>query len=355
MEFDLNRLRDVRTSADFVKMIDETCAEKLTADFWSISLPGDLATPAAQSPSMFAFFAALNVLDARVLFSDHPVRDLMDPSVKGTRSSLERHHLFPVAHLGRLGVKDPREYNQIANFSMVEWGDNARISDQSPGEYVPELKRRFDAATIERMYRWHALPMGWETMGFPEFLKQRRLLMAQTIREAFEALSGPSSRSEPTRPALETLIVAGENDVVEFKSTLRTNLHTGERDPRMEQVVLKTIAAFLNSNGGTLVIGVADDGSPIGLDRDSFPNEDKMALHLVALLKDRLGGEHAVSVHPRFDDYEGVRVLRVECARSRLPVFVKDGQAERFFVRYGPSTQELTGASAQAFIASRFS
>jgi hypothetical protein len=353
MEFDLNRLRDVRDSTDFVTMIEETCAEKLTADFWSITLPGDLATAAAQSPSMFAYFAALNVLDARVLFSDHPVRDLMDPSVKGTRSSLERHHLFPVAHLRSIGIDDQREYNQIANFTMVEWGDNVTISDKAPSEYVPQLEKRFDAVTLNIMYRHHGLPDGWERMEFQEFLKLRRSLMARTIQEAFDALAGPTP-PKVKAPSVAALVAAGESDVVEFKSTLRTNLHTGERDPKMEQVVLKTIAGFLNKDGGTLAIGIADDGAPIGLERDGFPNEDKMALHLVNLLKDRLGGEHAINVHPRFDDYDGVRVLTVECGRSKTPVFVKDGQSERFFVRYGPSTQELSGAQAQAYIKVRY-
>jgi predicted HTH transcriptional regulator len=122
----------------------------------------------------------------------------------------------------------------------------------------------------------------------------------------------------------------------------------------MEMGVLKSIAGFLNSNGGALVIGVADDGSPVGCERDGFPDEDRMSLHLINLLKDRLGGQHAINVQPRFDEHDGARVLVVECSRSQSPVFVKDGVAERFFVRYGPSTQELTGATAQEYIKQRF-
>jgi predicted HTH transcriptional regulator len=191
-------------------------------------------------------------------------------------------------------------------------------------------------------------------MPFRTFLKKRRELIAQTIREAYDQLAGHRTPSGTTPPVAD-LVGSGETDAVEFKSTLRTNLHTGERDARMENTVLRTIAGFLNMNGGTLIVGVADDGSPVGLQADGFADEDKMALHLINLLKDRLGGQHAISVHPRFDDHAGVRVLVIECDRSRTPVFVKDGQAERFFVRYGPSTQELTGAAAQTFIRQRFS
>jgi len=80
---------------------------------------------------MFAYFPALNVLDARALYSDHPVRDLMDPSVKGTRSSLERHQLFAVAYLKSIGIDDQRDYNQI---TIVEWGDNVATA---PGRRRP--------------------------------------------------------------------------------------------------------------------------------------------------------------------------------------------------------------------------
>lgn len=353
MEFDLARLRTVNTPEEFVSVIEGICASTMTSDLWTITLPGDLATSSAISPSMFAFFAALNVLDAPALYSAHTVRELMDPATQGTRSSLERHHLFPVAYLKKLGVTDQRDYNQIANYAIVEWGDNGAISDAAPSTYVSEYEMRFDTKTLQEMYRRHALPMGWESMEFDAFLKARRSLIAETIREAYEKLAGKGGAG-PQAPLISDLIESGETDAIEFKSTLRTNLHTGEKDARMEIAVLKSIAGFLNTNGGTLVIGVSDDGSPVGLDADGFASEDKMSLHLISLLKDRIGGEHAISVHPRFDDHNGARVLVIDCDRSKIPAFVKDGPAERFYVRYGPSTQELTGGTAQSFIQQRF-
>jgi hypothetical protein len=353
MEFDLARLRSVTTPDEFVAVIDGICSSTLTSDFWTITLPTDLATSAARSPSMFAFFAALNVLDARALYSSHSVRELMDPVTQGTRSSIERHHLFPVGFLKKQGVEDQRDYNQIANYAIVEWGDNGAISDRDPRDYVPALEARFDAKTLNDMYRHHGLQHGWETLPYDEFLKTRRSLIAQTIRDAYERLAG-HGEAPVVPPAIAEIIDSGETNAVEFKSTLRTNLHTSEKDVRMETAVLKTIAGFLNTNGGTLIVGVADDGSPVGIEADGFPNEDKMALHLINLMKERLGGQHAVDVHPRFDDYEGARVLVIEAEKAKVPAFVKDGGTERFFVRFGPSTQELSGATAQSYIAQRF-
>jgi hypothetical protein len=354
MEFDLARLRTVSDGEAFLQMLDGVCAGTLTSDFWSITLPNDLAYSVARSPSMFAFYAALNVLNARVLYSSHTVRELMDPSTQALRSALERHHLFPVAELKRRGITEQRDYNQIANFTMVEWGDNAKIAASAPSEYVPEFEGRFDKSTLNQMYKHHALPLGWENLEYSEFLRTRRSMMAETIREAFEYLSGDGSKPIAA-PTIDELVAAGESTDVEFKSTLRTNLHTGEKDPKMEMAVLKTIAGFLNSSGGgTLVVGVADDGTPIGLGPDGFPNEDKMSLHLINLLKERIGGHQALNIHPHFDDYGSSRALTISCKPAKAPVFVKDGATERFFVRYGPSTQELSGSQAQEFIKQRF-
>ena len=353
MEFDLASLRNVNTSDEFLNIINEICASTLTNDFWSITLPGGLATSAARGPSMFAFFAALNILDARALYSSHNVRDLMNPSIHSTKSSLERHHLFPVAYLKTVGVMDQRDYNQIANFAIVEWGDNTAISASPPSQYVPGLEARFAPAVLQEMYRHHALPLGWHNMDYDAFLKERRSRIAQTIREAYEKLAG---KIEPHQGPINVpdLIASGETGAIEFKSTLRTNLHTGEKDPRMEMAVLKSVAGFLNAKGGALIVGVADDGTPVGLEKDGFPDEDKMSLHLINLLKDRIGAQHSINIEQRFDDYNGVRVLVVECSSSPSAVYVKDGPVEKFFVRYGPSTVELTGSAAQEYIKQRF-
>lgn len=218
---------------------------------------------------------------------------------------------------------------------------------------MPGLEARFALKVLQEMYRHHALPLGWHTMDYVSFLKERRSRIAQTIREAYENLAG---KIEPHQGPINVsdLIASGETGAIEFKSTLRTNLHTGEKDPRMEMAVLKSVAGFLNAKGGALIVGVADDGTPVGLEKDGFPDEDKTSLHLINLLKDRIGAQHSISIQQRFDDYNGVRVLVVECSSSPNAVYVKDGPVEKFFVRYGPSTMELTGSAAQEYIKQRF-
>ena len=355
MESDLARLRDAATAEAFTNRLQQICNVSLTADFWEVTLPNDLATSAARSPSLFAFEAALVLLDAPVLFSTFKVAEMLDPALQGNRDFIERHHLFPRSHLAKLGISETRDTNQIANYAYVEWRDNAQISAQPPAEYLPKLKERFSDAELAEMYRFHALPYDWEHMDYRSFLERRRELMAAIIRQAYERLTSGMKVTEDLHTAdLGSLVETGESNLVEFKSTLRINLHTGHRDSRMEQAVLKTLAGFLNSSGGALIVGISDDGTPMGLDADDFVNEDRMSLHLTNIVNSSIGPNAWASMHANFDDYGDVRVLVVRCEKSRVPIYVKDGNSEQFFVRTGPSTTALTPSQTQEYIKQRF-
>jgi len=152
------------------------------------------------------------------------------------------------------------------------------------------------------------------------------------------------------RKALEI----GENEKVEYKSTLRMNLSTGEKDEEMERAVLKTLVAFMNSSGGTLLIGVADDRTVIGVDEWSFDNRDKLNLHLTNLIGAHIGNEFLPFISFRTSDYDGKGVMRVVCKRSNSPVFLKEGRDEMFFVRSGPSSLELHGIDTLNYVNNRF-
>src|SRR5205823_3551492 len=133
------------------------------------------------------------------------------------------------------------------------------------------------------------LPVGWEQMEYQTFLAARRRGIAQVIADGYQHLTF-GELVEEEEDTFETRISRGEGMRTEFKETLRVNIHTGQNDPKMEHAVLKTLVAFLNSKGGgTLFVGVKDDGEAIGLEQDKFPSEDKMALHLDNLIKDRIG------------------------------------------------------------------
>ncbi len=183
----------------FVRALDEAMGEALTGDYWTQSLVSALETERARAPAALAFRAAQVVLGTRALFSDQFLRNLLDPPADGARAASEAHHLFPTTWLHSRGIRERRIVNQIANLADVGWHENIVISGRSPAEYVPRLREKLDIHDDRwgRLCAEHALPLGWESMEYTEFLRERRRRMADIIRVAFRQLGG-----EPDAPPL---------------------------------------------------------------------------------------------------------------------------------------------------------
>ena len=176
-------------------------------------------------------------------------------------------------------------------------------------------------------------------------------------RPQLRLVDQPTNANTPPAPQapeedLAAMIDAGESDRVEFKSTLRMNTHTQEKDARIENAVVKTIAGFLNSRGGTLFIGVKDDGTAHEvLDADGFDSEDRMSQHLAHVVNGRIGKKAWAAIQAEFKDVHGVRVLVVRCDRASSPVYVKGGV---FYIRTTTTTEELSVEDGHEYIKGHF-
>ena len=197
-------------------------------------------------------------------FFQDQVADLLDPSMHANRAAVERHHLFPKGFLNKKSITGIRDTNQITNYAYVEWGDNVDISDQAPADYLPRMKEQFSQKEFERMYRLHALPENWEKLDYDDFLEKRRELMAQVIADGYSTLI--AEKNEETMDVLEfdlsKIVLNGESGTVGLNQPCGL-IYTLVKDPRMELAVLKTIAGFLNTNGGILIIGLTDEGTQL--------------------------------------------------------------------------------------------
>lgn len=182
---------------------------------------------------------------------------------------------------------------------------------------------------------------------------ERHNLFRYTLGWFIEVNSDVLGLEDREREDILALIKGGESEHLEFKSTLRTNLQTGEVDKRMEKAVLKTIVAFLNSDGGNLLIGVSDDGSICGIDLDSFDSKDKLNLHLTNLISSQIGNGYLPYISFNMVDFDDKSVVRVRCEMCPTPVFLKDGKIEIFYVRSGPSSVELTGMNLINYVNNR--
>ena len=193
MEQDLAELRELKTADQFLTRLATVESGTLTDDYWTKTLPLDLATSAGRSPALFGFYAAQTLLGAQALFSQSPVVDLLDPPAQGQKKALERHHLFPKQYLRKQGIESVRDINQIANYALVEWDDNIAISDAPPAQYWGKYAERFGQATLTTMMQWHALPEQWWTMSYDQFLGARRPLIAGVIRQGYLKLAGTAA------------------------------------------------------------------------------------------------------------------------------------------------------------------
>jgi hypothetical protein len=150
------------------------------------------------------------------------------------------------------------------------------------------------------------------------------------------------------------IIRKGENEKIEFKSTLRTNLHTKQIDKKMEYEVLKTIVAFLNSNGGILLLGVSDKGGIVGIEKDGFTNTDGFYRHFTNLFKTYIGNEYLPFIKTELITIENRNVFKIICLPIDNEVFLKTEGREEFYVRSGPSSVKLEGSKLISYINQKF-
>jgi very-short-patch-repair endonuclease len=195
-----------------------------------------------------------------------------------------------------------------------------------------------------------------------------RAVSSQDLQTQNEILvEGPAAArppiQTPTIEALQKLIDGGESERLEFKQTLRWDVETQAMNRKLEDVVIKTVAGFTNQAGGTLLIGVRDDGVVTGIESDyvtlSDGNRDKFELHLSHLINSYFGPAfHATRLRLSFPILNGKTIGRIDVHKSPTGVVIKlpdrgGNTAERFYVRVGNSTQEFSPSQMASFITNR--
>ena len=178
----------------------------------------------------------------------------------------------------------------------------------------------------------------------------------------YGVLGRRARKIEQLQSALEqdvsALIAGGESDRVEFKSSLRWDLKKGERNRALEGVILKTLAGFMNAEGGTLLIGVGDDGDVVGIEHD-YPtlkrrDRDGFEVTLMTLVSSKMGTANCRLLHPIFHELAGKTICRVIVSPAPHPVFVTHEGSRKFYLRTGGSTREMDIEQAVEFIATRW-
>ncbi|MDM8538081.1 putative DNA binding domain-containing protein, partial [Desulfobacterales bacterium HSG17] len=245
-----------------------------------------------------------------------------------------------------------RIVNEIANRAFLTKKANLRASNAYPEKYLPKVLENYPQALKSQF-----IPDNsdlWNIENYEDFIKERRKKLASAINDFMDNLL-QEEKSKIIVENVNNLIKNGESETVEFKSSLRWDSQQKNINKLLGKVIVKTLAGFLNANGGKLIIGVDDNGNIIGLDNDyktlKKMNRDGYELFLTQLYSQNIGKEFYQYIHITFHDFNGKDVCLISIESSSKPVYVKDGNEEKFFLRTGNSTQQLN-AKETVFYAS---
>ena len=290
----------------------------------------------------------------------------------GEKYSLERDHIFAYARLknsknenGDLyyDMDDKFDYSlaqEMTNRCILSQAGNREKSDMDAQAFLENVQQEYPSAL-----RLQCIPEKkelWKIENFQKFLEKRREILADELNNYLKNIS--ITEDVKSEIPINELIESGEHSFLEFKSTMRWNVREVKSDKKMEEIIIKTISAFSNAQGGKLLIGVADNGEILGLQDDynslKEANKDYFEIHLNNLINAAFGKSFApgaIQVHFPVIDENEICVVDIEPGKSPLYIDVasKTGIKQRkFFVRSGNSSQDLDIDEAATYIQSRF-
>lgn len=337
----------VRTSHPWGELIDAIIDQRGRIDVKSADLEGR----GPQHPLYRMSYVLTKANGGVDWFNGMPLDVKRDSSY-----AIQSHHIFPQAFLYRDGGYEPENHlhrqlvNEIANRAFLTGPTNNGISDRPPTEYLAEVEERYPGA-LQKQF----VPLDrslWELDRYEDFLAQRRELIAQAFNRRMETLLREAE--PPAELSLEELVKAGEGPTVEFKASARWDLRTQQVNKELQRSVTKTIAAMLNSDGGTLLVGVADDGSAFGLDADlktlSRRDLDGYAQFMASVTAESIGPEFAPYVHLDFPSFGSSTICRVRVDACARPAFHQSAAGAEFFVRVGNTTRPLDPQATHDYI-----
>ena len=274
--------------------------------------------------------------------------------------AIDIHHVFPRNWCSSNSIES-WVADCIVNKTALDAHTNRRIGGNAPSIYLSRIESGdgIEPHVLDGFLRSHDIdPGALRRDDFPQFFNHR---FESLLRHAERAMGKPvnrraerdespfTERDVAVEQGVRSVIEGGESAVVEFKSTARRNLHTEASDAAITWAVVKTVAAFMNTDGGTLLIGVNDHGDPIGIETD-YPlvkggDRDGWELSLTAAVKNALGAVAATELSVRFCSLDDRTVARIDVRPGAEPVFAtRKGEArEVFYARLNNSTEELSG------------
>lgn len=263
---------------------------------------------------------------------------ILDNSWLKMANSRNYHHFFPKSYLKKRGIGNE---NSIVNITLVGADLNKRkIRAKAPSIYIQDFMDENDG--LSKSIKSHLIEniddFGIHSDDYSVFLEKRATAIYKALKNRIDLKNNDGIEDAE----LKKLILIGENEKLEMKSTLRYDLRQNIVNKNLEFVIAKTVSAFLNSDGGVLIIGVDDDGNALGLEKDietlSKKDIDGFELHLRNIIKKYLGSNFEKYLKVTFPTIDDKTICKVKILKSGKPVFANFEGKDGFYVRNGNSS-----------------
>jgi hypothetical protein len=263
---------------------------------------------------------------------------ILDNSWLKVANSKNYHHFFPKAYLRKNNIGNE---NSLVNITLVSADLNKRkIKAKAPSIYIQDFLDENEELPIS--IKSHLIDsldnFGVMSDDYIVFLEKRANSIFNELKKRIDL----KHKEDKQEDKVKELIIGGENEALEIKSTLRFDIKEGIVNKKLEYVIAKTVSAFLNTEGGTLIVGVDDDGNTLGLEKDiqtlTKQNIDGFELHLRQVIKKYLGDYFEKYIKVTFPKVDDKKICLIQISKSGKPIFITSEGNESFFVRNGNSS-----------------
>ena len=178
--------------------------------------------------------------------------------------------------------------------------------------------------------------------------------IANSQSELVDILKNANNSGTEIAEDIFELLNLSEGQCLEFKSSLRYDMNTRQVNQNLETVILKTVCAFLNADGGTLLIGLSDDKEVIGIENDymvlRIQSRDGFENHLMGLISNCIGNYYLRFIDTLFHNVLGKDLCQVNVLSSPKPAFLTNKGRQDFFVRTGNTSRPFNISEASEYI-----
>ena len=184
-EQQLTYIKEQVTNKDeFIAFMNKSTKDRMTNDFFDVRLRNALDERNAQGPFWNGFVASQIVLGYKTLFSTSAIENLFNLGASGSKNNFDFHHIFPKHFLQEQGYTS-KDFDKRANFTILDYQKNIEISDKDPQVYMVEQAQKMQPDAFNASLKQNAIPLNVTELTFEQFIEQRKDLMIQIVRDAY--------------------------------------------------------------------------------------------------------------------------------------------------------------------------